>query len=974
MHEMKIIRPLQISFNHRVMEQNRKFYFVASACMAFPMGKGDPLLDVDYLKDAFSQMGEFPLPDPGMPKPKGEFLVSGSFHAPDKTPVTQGNVRVRVENREKELLVSGKRVWKNGFPSTPEPVLSVPVDFAHAFGGKDYPQNPIGMGYQDGNLPLVEDPKHPVTSPGATPEPASFSPEDPGCPARRKFAGTYGADYMQKYFPGYPKDMDWRLFLMAQEDQWMKGYFQGGEEYEMENMHPEEPLVGGRIPGFLVRCFLEYRKKNEKKFSELPLDRDTLWFFPEKKLVLVYFRGVTQVEDDEAEEIETVLLAYEDPENQMRDHGYYRQALQKRQTSEDPLLHSLVTRDLIPAGHKCAMEILTGKALAGGEESRFEENLDAAVASMEKDVDEKILDAGKEMKNAENRIAKAREEQEFSADIPDMKAKMDETLASMKQGAELQDPDVQELYDRMEKILPGITKGDPKQLDFKDFSFEKISALTALTTEFTEKKEQESLDMLRPKLEQVKQKIEQQIEQMQAKGPEIDDAHMARLEEAKKSLDSIDPHHDTLPEAPLPRMKAEELQTRMAQVSPAVMQSLSHIKKAKEAGMETQELLEAEKTALEQLEAANLQMEEAATEAEKGFRDSYILSAHFLENGLSPHDEPLETVRERFLQRIADGEDISFRDWACLDLRGVDLSGVNLAGCYLEQVDFTGAVLTEADLSGAILARAILTDADFSGTNLKEANIGGVVAHNTSFCGSDLTKAKLSRGDFTKADFSNARLEEIENMEVLINHARFAGAFISGLMLFETRIQGVDFAGATIEQSFFYDARIEGVNFSKAKLSRVVFADVIIENGFFHDAVMESVCFAKTDPEKSSMEKTEFQGADLSQCCFMGMDLASCDFENATLENANFISSNLSHASLKNVYARNAMFRKADLTRANLKNSDLMQAGFSKARIVGASFAGANLYCADFLRAIFGNTDFTGANLDNTLIRDWRPD
>ncbi len=60
-------------------------------------------------------MGEKPLPDMGMPKPRGEFLISGSFFPPGKQESTEGWVRVRIGKQEKELYVFGPRKWRNGF-------------------------------------------------------------------------------------------------------------------------------------------------------------------------------------------------------------------------------------------------------------------------------------------------------------------------------------------------------------------------------------------------------------------------------------------------------------------------------------------------------------------------------------------------------------------------------------------------------------------------------------------------------------------------------------------------------------------------------------------------------------------------------------------------------------------------------------------------------------------------------------------
>ena len=79
---MKVYRPLQLSFNHSILEQNTRFYFTASATLGIDLRTGESLLEFDYLKDIFACMGEASLPDTGMPKPNGEVLVSGKYFAP----------------------------------------------------------------------------------------------------------------------------------------------------------------------------------------------------------------------------------------------------------------------------------------------------------------------------------------------------------------------------------------------------------------------------------------------------------------------------------------------------------------------------------------------------------------------------------------------------------------------------------------------------------------------------------------------------------------------------------------------------------------------------------------------------------------------------------------------------------------------------------------------------------------------------
>ena len=100
-------------------------------------------------------------------------------------------------------------------------------------------------------------------------------------------------------------------------------------------MHPDVPVIEGALPGLYARCFLTHTiNSDEPEFTELSMDLDTIWFFPEKLLALLIWRGVTEVADDEAEQITDVLLAYEDRAQEPRDLEYYRKALEKMRAAE----------------------------------------------------------------------------------------------------------------------------------------------------------------------------------------------------------------------------------------------------------------------------------------------------------------------------------------------------------------------------------------------------------------------------------------------------------------------------------------------------------------------------------------------------------------------------------------------------------------------------------------------------------------
>ncbi len=962
---MLIFRPLQLSFNHQVLEQNRKFFFTASATLGINLQTGEALLELDYLKDAFECMGESTLPDMGMPKPKGEFLVSGSFYPPQKQAVSQGMVKVKIAQQEKELHIRGLRQWRHGLASDPEPFEFMPIEYKYAFGGPEYDKNTIGIGYKDGYLPCIEHPDQMTLSPNDRPVPAGFSGLNPIWPQRMRFQGTYNRKYLKKYFPGYPEDFDWSYFLCAPEDQWCDSYFQGNEPFEIHNMHPDIPVMQGNLPGLYARCFLMHTLNSEApELAELPLDLDTIWFFPEKSLALLIWRGVTEVSDDEADDITHVLAAYEDRAHSPRTYEHYLQAFEKRLNSDDALLNNLNTQDLIPLGAKCAMELIQEMAFADDEPSEFAKNIDAKTESLKKMADEKVEEA---IQQAEKNIEKAGISDEAKAKMADG-GKIDIRKMLKDQPEAKPDPDVENLNKKLEAILPGITAGDPKKIELKKFSFDKIDKIMAAVGELTDKKEKEAKALAQKEIAKAKKQVEEQIQEAKESLKDVKEVPSeteAKLEETLKTLDDID--LDKTPKAPLPRVNAEELLGQFGQVSPQVTEAMQHLQSMKQMGVEDEQTENLEKQIQENMNTATQQAEEGLHEAEKSFKESYIMAAHFMEDGLSPHKGPLEDVAGRLLKAISEGKDVSEGDWACIDLSGQNLDGVDLSGAFLEQVNFTGASLKGADLSKAILARAILEDADLSEANLEEANVGGVHALRTNFTDANLKSAKLSKGNFTDAVFTRSELEDTESLEIIVNGADFTQAHIPSMKFIETEMQGTIFTKADLATTLFYDCAIKDADFSEAIMHRCTWADVRLTNVIFDGADLTASCFVATDPGKSVLENVRFAGACLNKCNFQEMQMSNADLTYASMENAHFAKADLTGADMYGAYARGAQFRKTFLIDARMDEMNLMEGSLAKAYLIRTSLVHVNLYSADLLRTVIEDTDFIDCNMDNTL-------
>ena len=115
-----------------------------------------------------------------------DVLLIGSAWAAGKRPVTRMQVTMSVAGRQKTILVTGDRVWRDGQPSDPKPFESMPLVWERAFGGVHRngekvlaeERNPIGCGFAGGRsaddmqglaVPNLEDPEAPLAAGGASP-------------------------------------------------------------------------------------------------------------------------------------------------------------------------------------------------------------------------------------------------------------------------------------------------------------------------------------------------------------------------------------------------------------------------------------------------------------------------------------------------------------------------------------------------------------------------------------------------------------------------------------------------------------------------------------------------------------------------------------------------------------------------------------------------------------------------------------
>ncbi len=157
-------------------------------------------------------------------KLKTDVMVRGTCHPPGGRVARECSVRVRVGAWSKALVVLGRRVWTESLVgkaiSNPQTFTSMPLTWAHAFGGPDLAQNPVGMGAGTPELPNVEYPGARLQSKRDRPQPAGFGPINPAwTPRKEKVGKEYGETWRKKRAPFYAEDFDWSYFNAAPADQ-----------------------------------------------------------------------------------------------------------------------------------------------------------------------------------------------------------------------------------------------------------------------------------------------------------------------------------------------------------------------------------------------------------------------------------------------------------------------------------------------------------------------------------------------------------------------------------------------------------------------------------------------------------------------------------------------------------------------------------------------------------------------------------
>jgi uncharacterized protein YjbI with pentapeptide repeats len=894
---MKVIKPGKLGVLTRCYEREREFFMGVSALAFVPLGHDalGPILlsEVDLWKFAAKALAGGAL-DVALPKARSEFLVVGQAHAPGGAARPTFSVQAEVGGLRKQAEIFGDRFWAGPSASKPAPITSLPLDWAHAYGGPDYPQNPLGKGHAEvatpegklWPLPNIESPQQRLRSPRDRPQPVGFGPIDISWPQRSALAGTHDQDWLENLFPGFARDIDWGIHNVAPRDQQREAAWAGGELFRFENMHPTR-VVEGALPRLRARAFLsrshrvgeprasfaaaqKAAREPPEALEEVELALQTLWFFPDAERAVLIWHGATRVAEEDGADVVHLLVAAEH-EGRAKPVEHYAAALASRLDAEWGPVAALADHELLP------------------------EDL-ASLPDQPPDEDEQLSRAeGLAQQNLHRRmVAESQKARDIVASYgldPDVHGpsipppqppppklhELPELIARVKAEAEVQRAECEARYaaelaeaerDADESGLPGFS-GETLRAEIEEghvgpptFSAEKMRAeLVAIAMECRRQGT-----------------IVDEIEDMI-----VDQALFAQWLAAERNMREgyrLKAHY----QRPAPAMAPELGEPTRARVRQAIADG-----------------------------------------------------------------EDFSTLN--FTGADLRGMDLRGADMSGALLESADLTGADLRGCKLVGAVLAHADLTGARLDGATLTRANLGKSTLKGTVLADAELGDAVLTEARFDGADLQRARV-----TGAIWMGARLEQLDArgmvgerlnfLELKIGRVDFAGAKLTASNFLKADLRGASFPGAALESCTFLECEASGVDFSGANLGNARFVGgSALAGAQLSRATLANAFLRGCSLKAANLRYATLDGADLSECDLSGARLyqavaRGARFEVADLRGAELLSANLMGASL----ARAALYG-ADLRGANLHGADLARVRTDAAvRLDGALMTRARVH------------------------------
>lgn len=867
---MKIIKPLTLGILHQPYRFQGRHRLSIAALGFFALGRSDERFLVDNLQwpKVLPQLPAGQPLDHVLPKAHAEVMLCGAAHA--SKPVESMTVRLQCGPVDKRLRVIGDRRWDRTWTRSvcvhaPKPFTAMPLTLDRAYGGAGH-DNPLGCGYlpplswlrvADGKMPNVGYPDRPLM-PGRSDQPyAGFAPQQLAHAHRKRAAsGTYDQRWLSEDFPGLPRDFDFSLYNLAPVDQQFRGRFAGGEAYRLEGVHPTEPMIAGSLPAMQARAFVLAQGQGADAAQDVPLQCDTVWFFPEVGVGLMVYRGEVPVTDSDALDIDTLMIAY-DAAARPRGGDHYRRVMALRRDPLTAALHAFNESQLAP---------------------------------------ERSPQAQAERDAARARQARAAQAQR--------QALLDETMEEFWQRSGISRAKDQPPLQAPAPSLPMVSAD---ALAEGDFDLAELHACAKLLADEARRDGEAKLAALQGQLPAASQSTEKTVAQ------QIDDA-LARA--AQPAHDLLTPAQ----QAPLPAGLADALtlaeQAAPGSVDPvqsaqarAALDRLPALQRAARTAAPEPTTLKAPlpDPVAEALGARLLAMHRAGeTLAGRDFAGASLRGADL--RGADLRQVQLE--RADLTGACLAGADLSAAALTAArldhaDLSGCNLQGANLCGTFAHGASFAQAVMTGAhafdaiwpgaDLRGAVLDDALLmridlSDAQLDDTRLTRAVLMHANAPRSRWVGTRWSMCVAPTADFTEACFDGATLSRSVLMDATLVRSSWQGASLDTV-----------YAGG---KSDWHDSRLSLLRANKcgwrtSHLAGACLDGAVLTSCDFGEADLSGARMRGAQLYRSLFMRTNLRGIDAGSASFFQALCRKADFTDAGLEAAVLVQADMSEATMQ---------------------------------------------------------------------------
>ncbi len=859
---MKVIKPQTLGLLTRPFEFRREFWLGAAVLAFVPAGFATKLLMETAMWPFLAE--ELPPDQPldaAMPKAQPEFLAIAHAFAPNGTPIPSLRVGIKLGPLVKTLHVFGDRYFHGSRATQPEPFTTMPIDWAHAYGGQGYPDNPLGKGAvridgPDGPVTPIPNVVDPRQTEATYRFPASFGPIDQMWPARASKVGTHDDTWLQQDFPGFARDIDWRFFNTAPPDQWLPKPLTGDEEYAFENLHPEQPLITGRLPGIAPRLFL-VRKGQEDGFEEVPLALTTVWFFPHRdRLVLVHHGRARLAEEDGADIARAVIGA--DPPDARRPPDAFRAVMNKRLAVKENPAAALRDQDLVPAewlGPDPTAEAMQGpmaamQRLMARQRKRAEREHADMVA--------RVVSLGLDPKEYGPPPLPPEKPLPTLEELPEVLAAAQAEADAQRQKGEA------ELAEREEALRPVMEEAGLSLDEMRAKRKAKPKGPPEFTAAGIRRELTERAQSLRA-LGVVASDLEAQLAD-----PETE-TQWQKAEAELRNAYRLQAHQQDPADA-APEERSQEIRRLVAEDT-AAARALYDLHGVSLAGLD-----------LSGIDLSGVTLDGA------DLTGTSLVGAR-LTNAVLAHAR-MENCR-------LDQADLTGANLGKAHLSGASLRKTVLKQAVLAGADLTGASLSGADLEGADLAEAVTAGADFSAVHAPKILALKLDLRGFHAPGAVLTNAKFLECDLEKADFSGGSMEKVVFLKSNLTGMKLTGArmrkavFVEQCRLAAADLSGADLTAANLRETELVGATLTGAILEQADLSR---ADL-------RQTSLEYVRAAGARLVAAVLLYARMQGADFRQA-----DLSRADLRGADMRDVSVYEANLARVRLDSTTRRGNMF------------------------------------------------------------------